>query len=153
MFNKQTYIQRRKVLAEKIGSGLVLLLGNDESPMNYADNGYHFRQDSTFLYYFGIDFPGLAAVIDIDNDRHVIFGDDYTIDDIVWVGPQPTIFERATEGGVHHSLPRVELATMMHEALKQGRGVHYLPPYRSENKLNCNIYSFFTPIILLKNRP
>jgi len=65
MFNKQTYIQRRKTLAEKVGSGLILLLGNDESPMNYADNGYHFRQDSTFLYFFGLVFPALAWVIEV----------------------------------------------------------------------------------------
>jgi Xaa-Pro aminopeptidase len=145
MFNKQTYIQRRKILADKIGSGLVLLLGNDESPMNYADNGFHFRQDSTFLYYFGIDFPALAAVIDVDNDRQIIFGDDYTIDDIVWMGPQPTIAERVTEGGIHHSLPAVELTTMMHEALKAGREIHYLPPYRPENKLKLQHLLFLHP--------
>ena len=67
MFDKETYIQRRKVLNEKIGTGLILLLGNEESPMNYADNGYHFRQDSSFLYYFGIDFPGLVGVLDVDS--------------------------------------------------------------------------------------
>jgi len=145
MFNKETYIQRRKTLAEKIGSGLVLLLGNDESPMNYADNGYHFRQDSTFLYYFGIDFPALAAVIDVDNNRQIIFGDDYTIDDIVWMGPQPTIAERATEVGVQHSLHTAELATMMHEALKQGRAVHYLPPYRPESNLKLQHLLFLHP--------
>jgi Xaa-Pro aminopeptidase len=145
MFNKQTYIQRRKILADKIGSGLILLLGNNESPMNYADNGFHFRQDSTFLYYFGIDFPALAAVIDVDNDRQIIFGDDYTIDDIVWMGPQPTIAERAIEGGINHSLPATELATMMHEALKTGREVHYLPPYRPENKLKLQHLLFLHP--------
>lgn len=145
MFNKETYIQRRKILADKIGSGLILLLGNDESPMNYADNGFHFRQDSTFLYYLGIDFPGLAAVIDVDNDRQIIFGDDYTIDDIVWMGPQPTIAERAIEGGIDHSLPAAELATMMHEALKTGREVHYLPPYRPENKLKLQHLLFLHP--------
>src|ERR1035437_4098190 len=145
MFNKRTYIQRRKVLAEKIGSGVVLLLGNDESPMNYADNGYHFRQDSTFLYYFGIDFPALAAVIDVDNDRQIVFGDDYTIDDIVWMGSQPSIAERISESGITHSLPNTELATMMHEALKQGREVHYLPPYRPENKLKLQHLLFLHP--------
>jgi Xaa-Pro aminopeptidase len=145
MFSKQTYIQRRKVLADKIGSGLILLLGNDESPMNYADNGYHFRQDSTFLYYLGIDFPALTAVIDVDNDRQIIFGDDYTIDDIVWMGPQPTIEERISESGITHSLPTAELATMMHEALKQGREVHYLPPYRPENKLKLQHLLFLHP--------
>ncbi len=145
MFNKQTYIQRRKTLAEKMGSGVVLLLGNDESPMNYADNGFHFRQDSTFLYYFGIDFPALAAVIDVDNDRQIVFGDDYTIDDIVWMGPQPTIAERVNEAGIHQALPTAELATMLHEALKQGREVHYLPPYRPENKLKLQHLLFLHP--------
>ena len=145
MFNKQTYIQRRKTLAEKIGSGVVLLLGNDESPMNYADNGFHFRQDSTFLYYFGIDFPALAAVIDVDNDRQIVFGDDYTIDDIVWMGPQPTIAKRSSESGVTHSLPSAELTSMLHEALKQGREVHYLPPYRPESKLKLQHLLFLHP--------
>ena len=145
MFNKQTYIQRRKILTDKIGTGLILLLGNDESPMNYADNGYHFRQDSTFLYYFGIDFPALAAVIDVDNDRQIVFGDDYTIDDIVWMGPQPTIAERSSESGITHSSPGTVLTTMLHEALKQGREVHYLPPYRPESKLKLQHLLFLHP--------
>ncbi len=89
MFGRSTYTERRKTLKEKVGKGLILLLGNNESAMNYADNTYHFRQDSTFLYYFGINHPGLAALIDIDNDTETIFGDDYTINDIVWMGPQP----------------------------------------------------------------
>ncbi len=131
MFNKQTYIQRRKTLAEKVGSGLILLLGNDESPMNYADNGYHFRQDSTFLYYFGIDFPALAAVIDVENDQQIIFGDDYTFDHIVWMGPQPTIAERAAESGITISKPIGELE----RTLAGGKEVHFLPPYRAEHKL------------------
>ena len=91
MFQQKTYLERRKVLKEKVGKGLILLFGNDESPMNYANNTYHFRQDSTLLYYFGIQHPGLIAVIDIENNREIIFGDDYTIDDIVWMEPQPTI--------------------------------------------------------------
>jgi Xaa-Pro aminopeptidase len=135
MFNKETYIQRRKTLAEKIGSGLVLLLGNDESPMNYADNGYPFRQDSTFLYYFGIDFPALAAIIDVDNNRRIIFGDDYTIDDIVWMGPQPSITERAIEGGITENFPFSKLSGMIAEAQRKGREIHFLSPYRPEIKL------------------
>ncbi|MBT6006050.1 MAG: aminopeptidase P family protein, partial [Prolixibacteraceae bacterium] len=75
MFQQKTYIERRKTLKEKVGKGLILFFGNDESSMNYADNTYHFRQDSTFLYYFGIQHPGLVAIIDIDNDREIIFGD------------------------------------------------------------------------------
>jgi Xaa-Pro aminopeptidase len=133
MFKPETYIQRRKTLAERVGSGLILLLGNDESPMNYADNGYHFRQDSTFLYYFGIDFPGLAAIIDIENGTQTIFGNDYTIDDIVWMGPQPTIADRAFEAGITSSLPLSELPNYLAKA--KGREVHYLPPYRPEHKI------------------
>ena len=134
MFNKQTYIQRRKILAEKVGSGLILFLGNDDSPMNYADNGYHFRQDSTFLYYFGIDFPGIAAVIDVDNQREIIFGDDYTIDHIVWMGPQPTISDRAAETGIFITKPIGELS----KTLTGNKQIHYLPPYRTEHVLKIH---------------
>jgi len=91
MFSKETYIQRRKVLKERMGSGLLLFLGNNFTGMNYLDNAYHFRQDSTFLYYFASDYEGLAAVIDVDNDKEIIFGDELTIDSIVWTGVQPTI--------------------------------------------------------------
>lgn len=135
MFKPQTYIQRRKVLAEKTGSGLILLLGNDESPMNYADNGYHFRQDSTFLYYFGIDFPGLAALINVDSGQEIIFGNDYTIDDIVWMGPQPTIAERAAQCGVEKVLPFSELSKIVQTAALRSMEIHFLPPYRAEHKL------------------
>jgi Xaa-Pro aminopeptidase len=135
MFDKEIYIQRRKILIEKIGSGVVLLLGNDESPMNYADNGYHFRQDSSFLYYFGIDFPGLAGLIDVDNQKQLIFGDDYTIDDIVWMGSQQTIAEKAATGGIADSLPLSELSKVLKAAQQKGREIHFLPPYRPENKL------------------
>ena len=88
MFAKETYIARRAKLKQTIGSGLLLFLGNDESGMNYADNTYHFRQDSTFLYFFGLPYAGLSAIIDIDNNREIIFGDELTIDAIVWMGTQ-----------------------------------------------------------------
>ena len=90
MFSKETYMARRAKLKQTIGSGLLLFLGNDESGMNYADNTYHFRQDSTFLYFFGLPYAGLSAIIDIDNDKEIIFGDELTIDAIVWMGTQPT---------------------------------------------------------------
>lgn len=135
MFNKETYIYRRKTLSEKVGSGLILLLGNDESPMNYADNGYHFRQDSTFLYYLGIDFPGIAAIIDVDNNRQYIFGNDYTIDDIVWMGPQPRIADRAIETGISETKPLKELGEILSLAQQKNREIHFLPPYRPEHKL------------------
>lgn len=135
MFSSNTYIQRRKTLAEKIGSGLILLLGNDESPMNYADNCYHFRQDSTFLYYFGINFPGLSALINVDSGQEIIFGNDYTIDHIVWMGPQPTIAERAKKCGINNVLPTSELTKIITEAQKRGMEIHFLPPYRAEHKI------------------
>jgi Xaa-Pro aminopeptidase len=140
MFDKEIYIQRRKTLCEKVGSGLILLLGNDESPMNYADNSYHFRQDSTFLYYFGIDFPGLAAVIDVDNRQEIIFGNDFTIDDIVWMGPQPTIAERALQAGVIETKPFAQIEKVVAEAQRLKRAVHYLPPYRPEHLLKLTAW-------------
>ncbi|MBN1987280.1 MAG: aminopeptidase P N-terminal domain-containing protein [Prolixibacteraceae bacterium] len=135
MFEQKTYIGRRKVLKEKVDSGIILFLGNDESPMNYTDNTYHFRQDSTFLYYFGISHPGLAAVIDIDNDHEIIFGNDYTIDDIVWMGPQPTIAERAELCGVTSSQPAGKLSEALNSARQKGQKIHFLPLYRPENKI------------------
>jgi len=135
MFQAEVYIQRRKVLCEKIGSGLILFWGNDESPMNYLDNTYHFRQHSSFLYYFGIDFPSLAAVIDVDNQHQIVFGDDYTIDDIVWMGPQPTIAERAMLSGIVETQPMVKLYTILKEAQASRKVIHFLPPYRPENKI------------------
>ncbi len=135
MFQAKTYIERRKALKEKVGNGLILLFGNDESSMNYADNTYHYRQDSTFLYYFGIQHPGLTAVIDIDNDREIIFGDDYTIDDIVWMGPQPTIAERAVACGVKNVQPLKKLTVMLDLAQQVGQPIHFLPLYRPENKI------------------
>lgn len=135
MFQAKTYIERRKVLKEKVGNGLILLFGNDESSMNYADNTYHFRQDSTFLYYFGIQHPGLTGIIDIENDREIIFGNDYTIDDIVWMGPQPTIAERAESCGVKNVQPTHKLSVLLDFAIQMGQPIHFLPLYRPENKI------------------
>ena len=135
MFQQKTYIERRKVLKEKVGKGLILFFGNDESSMNYADNTYHFRQDSTFLYYFGIQHPGLTAVIDIENNHEIIFGDDYTIDDIVWMGPQPTIAERAENCGVKSVQATFKLSAMLNVAKQKNQPIHFLPLYRPENKI------------------
>lgn len=135
MFSKQTYTERRRVLKEKVGKGLILLFGNDESPMNYTDNTYHFRQDSSFLYYFGIQQPGLAAVIDIDNNLEVVFGDEYTVEDFVWRGPQPTIAGQAENCGVSNVQPAKNLGIMLGVAQQKKRTIHFLPLYRPENKI------------------
>lgn len=130
LFSKDTYVQRRTALKQKLGKGLVLLLGNDLVGCNYHDNEYSFRQDSTFLYFFGLRNEGLAAVIDIDNDRDIIFGDELTIDDIVWMGPQPTLHERAAMVGVTNVLASKDL-----QGYLKGREVMYLPTYRAEHTL------------------
>ena len=135
MFAKETYIARRKALKEKMGSGLLLFLGNNLTGMNYADNTYHFRQDSTFLYYFASDYEGLAAVIDIDEDKEIIFGNELTIDDIVWTGVQPTIKEKSERVGISLTRPMAELATYIKKAQGKGQEIHFLPPYRGEHRV------------------
>jgi Xaa-Pro aminopeptidase len=135
MLNRQLYIQRRTILKETIKKGIILFLGNEESPMNYSDNPYPFRQHSSFLYFFGIDRPSLSAIIDIENGIEIIFGDERTIDDIVWMGKMPTIAEEAEKVGVYEVLPTVKLFTILREANAAGRNIEFLPPYRPENKI------------------
>lgn len=138
MFHKDIYIGRRKKLKEQIGKGLILLLGNEESSMNYRDNLYPFRQDSSFLYFFGMDKPGLAGVIDIDNDQELIYGRDLTIDEIVWTGPQPSLAEQAAPAGITVIRPSDGLPHDMVAARGAGRTIHFLPPYRPENILKIS---------------
>ena len=138
MFPVETYIERRTRLQAKLSSGLLLFLGNDESPMNYAANAFHFRQDSTFLYFFAVDQPGYAAIIDLDEGKTVVFADDLTIDDVVWTGVLPTVAELAAQGGVTETLPATALDAYVQGAAAKGRVLHYLPPYRPENKLKLS---------------
>jgi Xaa-Pro aminopeptidase len=135
MFSKETYVARRSTLKKSINKGIALFLGNQESPMNYADNTYHFRQDSSFLYYFGLDFAGLNAIIDFESGEEILFGDELTIDHIVWMGTQPTLKEKAEKVGVERILPSQEFAALVKNFKNKGRQVHFLPPYRSENKI------------------
>ncbi|MBL7972390.1 MAG: aminopeptidase P family protein [Prolixibacteraceae bacterium] len=138
MFSRETYIARRQQLRQKISGGIVLLLGNVDSPMNYADNTYHFRQDSSFLYFFGLDFQNLAAVLDVDSGEDTIFGDDVSIEDIIWMGPQIALKEKADRVGVVRTEPFKNLETVIGKAIRSGRKIHFLPPYRAENKLLLN---------------
>lgn len=133
MFSKETYVQRRKGLQEKLQSGLVLLMGNELSPMNYADNTYHFRQDSSFLYYIGIDQPHLAAVIDIDEGQTILYGDELTIDHIIWMGPQPSLHDLGSQVGIEWVAGYDQIAEKLKAARNIGRTIHYLPPYRGED--------------------
>ncbi len=133
MFEKEVYIQRRARLKEKVERGVILILGNNESPMNYPDNTYHFRQDSTFLYFFGIDYPGLAGVIDVDSGKEMIFGDDVSIENIIWMGPQRSMADRAAEVGITETQPFGKLSPFIEEAANTGRKIHFTPPYRGDN--------------------
>src|ERR1700743_1782843 len=125
LFNKQVYTDRRRTLTKHIGQdGLILLLGNEDSSMNYKDNTYLFRQDSSFLYYFGLDVQSLAAVIDADTGEEVIFGNELTIDDIVWTGTLPTVSEMASMVGITETKPYDQIIHYVHKALIAGRQVH-----------------------------
>ena len=135
MFDKKTYQQRRDKLSRQVRSGLLLFLSNSESPMNYPANTFHYRQDSSFLYFFGLGFPGLAAVIDIDENRQTVFGNDLDMEDIIWMGPQPTLKSRCLKIGIADTQPLASLNETLQNAQRQGRQVHFLPPYRSENAL------------------
>ncbi len=135
MFDIAIYVNRRTRLQQQFERGLLLFVGNNDSPMNYTDNTYHFRQDSSFLYYWGLDDPELAAVIDVESGQHTVYGNDFTIDDIVWRGPQPMIAERAVNAGVSSTGTRDDLVKALGEAIRQGRRVHFLPQYRSDNVL------------------
>jgi Xaa-Pro aminopeptidase len=135
MFSADVYIERRKRLRTDVGAGVILLPGNEESPMNFADNQYPFRQDSSFLYFFGLDCPGLTAVIDVDQGTECMFGDDLTVDDIVWTGPQPTLKEKCRKTGISETAGKDKLSDVLKKAVKQGREIHFLPQYRAENIL------------------
>ena len=135
MFSKETYINRRSELKKKVSSGIAIILGNNEAPMNYPGNTYHFRQDSNFLYFFGLDHDGFVGIIDIDNNKDILFADDLNMDDIIWMGPQPSVKERANSVGVEFTQSNESLFTFVKDAKAQGRKVHYLPPYRADNKI------------------
>ena len=132
MFDPKTYVKRRELLKKQVPSGLILFVGNDDSPMNYPANAYHFRQDSSFLYFFGLDMPGLTAVIDVEGKKDMLFGDDIGIEDIIWMGYLPKMKDRAAEVGVKQTAPLKDLPGLLKDAVAKGRSVHYLPPYRPE---------------------
>ena len=135
MFDSNTYIRRRQALRDKVQSGIILILGNNEAPANYPDNCYKFRQDSSFLYFFGHSHPGYAGVLDIEAGEDFFFGNDVDMDDIVWMGPQPSIKELASQVGIQKSYPLGKLKEVVAQAIAQGRKVHFLPPYRYDNMM------------------
>ncbi|MCQ2112184.1 MAG: aminopeptidase P family protein [Bacteroidaceae bacterium] len=131
-FAKQTYIERRNMLKQKMGSGLILIFGNNEAPSNYPNNAYKFRQDSSFLYYFGQQRDGLVGVIDVDADKEYLIGDDIDIEDIIWTGFVPSVHDLAAEVGVSNTDPMAQLEKMVASAKASGQEIHFLPPYRHD---------------------
>ncbi|MBN1651851.1 MAG: aminopeptidase P family protein [Bacteroidales bacterium] len=158
MFQTQVYTNRRKQVKSQIDSGILLILGNQEASYNYPANTYHFRQDSNFLYFFGIDLYNLVGVMDVDNDIDYIFGNDVDIEDIIWMGPQPSIADQAREVGVENTADLAALATFIAEAQKQGRQIHIQPTYRGEHiiqladllKVSHNEVKNFVSVDLIK---
>ena len=135
MFDTATYIDRRRKLAAGMDSGLALFLGNDEAPLNYRDNHYHFRQDSSYLYFWGLNEANLAGTIDFDSGEEVLYGYEPTLDDIVWTGPLPTLGERGERVGVSDCRNIERLKADVQAALSAGRTVHLLPTYRGDTTL------------------
>lgn len=136
MFSKETYIDRRAELKKLVKDGIIIIFGNNESPVNSPANGYSpFRQDSSFLYYFGQKREGLVGVIDIDENKETLIGNDIDIEDIVWFGSVDTVKELGEQVGVMHSAPMKELKTICSNAMRSGRKIHFLPPYRSDIKI------------------
>ena len=135
MFKSEVYIKRREELHKKLKTGIALFISNLEAPMNYPDNTYHFRQDSDFLYFFGIDLPGFVGLMDFDSGKDRIFGNDYDMDDIIWMGPQPTVKELALKCGISDTALMSKLMDAIKDVQLKKRKIHFLPPYRGETKM------------------
>src|SRR5512145_2834963 len=140
MFPAEVYIQRRKRLRELVGKGVVLFLGNKEVAMNYASNNYPFRQDSSFLYYFGLDMPGLAGMIDCELAGETLYGSDLSLEDIIWMGQQESLQEKALKVGITLVKPLERLDGDVFRVIAHSREVHYLPPYREQRRLQLAYY-------------
>ena len=132
LFSRETYMDRRSVLRQRVQHGLIVLFGNNESPVNYPSNGYKFRQDSTFLYYFGLQRDGLVGVIDADSGDEWLVGDDIDIEDIVWFGSVDSVGDMAAQTGCTKSAPMSRLESLFRDAQDHGREIHFLPPYRHD---------------------
>ncbi len=149
-FVASTYSSRRGALASKLNKGLVVFTGNNESPMNYPDNWYGFRQDSSFLYYFGIDRPNFAAVLDVDSGESFLFGDDFSVADIVWMGPQPSVQDLCALVEIPEYRSRGSLSAVVKQARALGRPVHFLAQYRHDLMIEL-AESFSLPVATLND--
>ena len=130
LFSSHIYQTRRDRLSASFSQGIALFLSNNESPANYPSNTYRFRQDSNFLYFFGLSIPNIVGIVDFEQNCSLLFGDDFTIDDIIWMGDQPKIRDLAAQIGVNDVRPLKELSAFL-----RNKRVYFTPPYRAENKI------------------
>ena len=135
MFDKQVYIDRRNVLKRNFKNGVLLFIGNDEAALNYPNNTYKFRQDSSFLYYFGLDLPGMIGVIDLDENKEYLFGYEFTVEDTVWMGPQPKLIELAAQIGIETADTSDKLKKFLKSKKSKNSKIHFLPTYRGDQTL------------------
>jgi Xaa-Pro aminopeptidase len=149
MFETNVYKTRRSRLKDLLKKDVAFFPGNDECSMNYPANTYHFRQDSSFLYFFGLNQPGLAGFIDFETGEDYIFGNDVTMEDIVWMGNQPLMADRAAQAGINRTFPFVELTGFLKKLTRQGKKIHYLPPYRGETIIRLS-HLLNSPVNLIK---
>ncbi|MCX6269957.1 MAG: aminopeptidase P family protein [Bacteroidetes bacterium] len=138
MIPKEVYVRRRQQLKKELGSGLALFPGNQEVSYNYPANTYSYRQDSHFLYFFGLTHPGFAGIIDVDEDKDIVFGNDVDIEDIIWMGSQPSVADQAASTGITTIAPYAALTGVLASALNKGRKIHFLPPYRGETQIELS---------------
>ena len=145
MFESNVYVNRRRALLSQMASrtseasrGIAVFLGNVDAPANYRGNDYKFRQDSSFLYFWGVDEPWFAAVLDLDSGAECLYGNDVDIDDIIWMGPQPTVASKGDAIGCVATAPLAEFDKAVKEAVDSGRTVHFLPPARYYNQMKIS---------------
>ena len=148
MFEKKVYVGRRAELKKKLSEGIVMIPGNVESSYNYPDNQYRWRQDSNFSYFFGINLPGMIGIMDLDNDKDILFGTDFTVDDIIWMGSQPTLKENASKVGIKDVRDYALLQEYLLDAIHHGRKIHFMPLYRGEQKLEMSRLLGIKPSII-----
>jgi Xaa-Pro aminopeptidase len=145
MFSKGVYTDRRNRLKKEMKSGLALFIANHEAAMNYPANTYHYRQDSHFSYFFGLPHPGFAGLIDFESGEEILFGNDLDIDDIIWMGPQPSVAEQAEQVGIKKTLAYEKLIETLQQAGTTGRDIHFLPPYRGDMMIELGHLLGFKP--------
>ncbi len=142
MFESKVYVNRRKALLGQMAArtaegnrGVAVFLGNVDAAQNYRGNDYKFRQDSSFLYFWGVDEPWFAAILDLDSAEECLYGNDVDIDDIIWMGPQPSVASKGEAVGCARTQPLAEFDKAVAAAVAAGRPVHFLPPARYYNQM------------------